>query len=153
MPQMLSPRRFRLYIGLIRCQPYECAARLLKTRRWLPIALLSSLALVRTHAGSQFSWADYASPDFFPVLTWDPLHGWTGKSLECETNGLESIAACGFNFAGFVLPSDLPKCRKLGLAAILLQSGPGVDPLQAQQEWRKLSDDEIERRIKAMIKA
>jgi len=124
---------------------------LLNTIRWWMSCL--SVALVQISTASQFSFADYSSPDFFPILTWDPLHGWTGKSLECETNGLESIAACGFNCAGFVLPSDLPRCRKLGLAAILLPSGAGVIPLNYQQEWRKLSDAKVERRVKAMIRS
>src|SRR5438105_13830630 len=106
-----------------------------------------------TGAADRFAQTDFTHPEFFPVLPWDPLHGWDGTARQCETNGLESIAQCHFNCAGFVLPKDLPPCRKLGLGAILLPSGDGVSPLKYQQEWRTLSSQEIERRIKAMVKA
>ncbi|MEA3365935.1 MAG: hypothetical protein U9Q79_09885, partial [Candidatus Hydrogenedentes bacterium] len=32
--------------------------------------------------------------EFFPILPWDPLHGWDGKVDPKQ--GIESIAACNF---------------------------------------------------------
>src|SRR5438552_2490977 len=104
-------------------------------------------------APERFSRADFSQLDFFPILPWDPLHGWDGQATDWQTNGLESIAECHFNFAGFVLPKDLPKCRRLGLSAILFPSDKTVRPSQYQREWKSLSDREIERRIQALIKA
>jgi len=101
----------------------------------------------------RFGFADYREPDFFPILPWDPLHGWDGKATERDVNGLESIAECHFNFAGFVLPQDLQKCRKLGLAAIVL---PEHDPLVSgndRKNWRNLSDEEIEAKVTALVKS
>src|SRR5690242_9130523 len=89
-------------------------------------------------ASQAAAFTDFRQPEFFPVLPWDPLHGWEGNARASETNGLESIAQCHFNFAGFVQPQDLVRCRKLGLAAILLPSGPGVFPLKYQNEWKNL---------------
>ena len=104
-------------------------------------------------ASDQFRFTDYRQPDFFPILPWDPLHGWDGKALDYQVNGLESIAECHFNFAGFVFPKDLPKCRKLGLAAIVLPLDEPALPPNYREQWRDLADAEIESRIKTLIKA
>jgi len=103
--------------------------------------------------GRPFSHTDFRRPDFFPILPWDPLHGWDSKASDWETNGLESIAECHFNFAGFVEAKDLPKCRRLGLGAILLPSGDDILPLNYQRAWKSLNDQEIDRRIKRLVKA
>jgi hypothetical protein len=105
------------------------------------------------HAAYRFAYADVLDPQFFPIIPWDPLHGWDGKARERRLNGLESIKECQFNFAGFVLPGDLRQCEKVGLAAILL---PAVDPLvpsNDRKHWRNLSDDEIDARIKAQVRS
>ncbi len=85
--------------------------------------------------------------DFFPILAWDPLHGWKEPHLE-RPNGLAGIAGCGFTIAGFVQPRDLPQCEQLGLSAILAPPD-GDDPWFGP--WRKLTDEQIEARVKAMI--
>jgi len=54
---------------------------------------------------------------FFPILPWDPQHGWLEPFVN-RTNGLESIAECGFTLAGFVQPRDLALCEKLGLGQL-----------------------------------
>ena len=90
-------------------------------------------------AAGRWANTDYPSAEFFPILPWDPLTGWDGKAKDSQVNGLESIAACHFNMAGFVRPGDLGRCRKLGLGAILLPSGNGVLPLKYQREWKSLS--------------
>ena len=97
--------------------------------------------------------ADFLSPDFFPILPWDPYHGWNVPPIERTNNGLASMAACHFNLAGFVLPQDLPLCRKLGLGAIMFPSDPARTNVQYIYEWKKLSDAEIESRVKNMIAA
>jgi hypothetical protein len=103
-------------------------------------------------AADRFPFTDYRQPDFFPIIPWDPLHGWDGKAVEHEIDGLESIAECHFNFAGFVLSKDLPKCRKLGLAAILLPLDNALLPPGYRKQWRELADVEIESRVKTLVK-
>lgn len=97
--------------------------------------------------------ADISSPDFFPILPWDPYHGWSQPPTEGRKNGLQSIADCNFNLAAFVLPRDLPQCRKLGLGAIMLASDPQFTNLQYIYDWKKLSDEQIDRRVKDMVTA
>ena len=53
--------------------------------------------------------------------------------------------------AGFVLPRDLSRCKKLGLGAILLPAGEALTAFKYRREWKKLPDAEIERRVKQMI--
>ena len=101
----------------------------------------------------RFPFTDCSQPDFFPILPWDPLHGWDGKATEVEINGLDSIAECHFNFAGFVLPKDLPKCRKLGLAAIVLPLDNALLPPGYRKQWRELAESEIESRVKTLVKS
>ncbi len=118
---------------------------------------LITLASTLSFAGSlppadHFAFGDYRDPAFFPVLPWDPLHGWDGKAKDRETNGLESMAECHFNCGGFVLPQDLAKCRKLGLAAIVLPLNDALLPATDRKHWRNLTGDEIESRIKALAK-
>jgi hypothetical protein len=87
------------------------------------------------------------SPEFFPILPWDALHDWK-KPYRAPKRGLENIADCGFTMAGFVKPEDLPLCEKLGLKAIMA-------PAETEEpwfgEWRKLSDQEIDKRVKEMV--
>ena len=87
------------------------------------------------------------SADFFPILPWDALHDWQ-PPYRNRKHGLESIAECGFTMAGFVRPEDLPLCEKLGLAAIMA-------PAETEQpwfgQWQKLSDQEIDGRVKELI--
>ena len=85
--------------------------------------------------------------DFFPILPWDALHDWKAPHRNLK-HGLESIADCGFTIGGFVKPEDLPLCEKLGLAAIMA-------PAETEQpwfgEWQKMSDQEIDKRVKEMV--
>src|SRR5277367_1031625 len=55
--------------------------------------------------------------------------------------------------AGFVLPRDLRKCRKLGLGAIVLPAASEFTNLEYILSWKKLSDAEIDRRIKEDVKS
>jgi hypothetical protein len=117
--------------------------------------LLAALAgcVGSKEARTRLDRADVSSRDFFPILPWDPYHGWGLPPVERRPNELESIAACHFNVAGFVLPRDLPLCRKLGLGAIMLPSDPLFTNLQYIYDWKKLPDAEIDRRVKDMIAA
>ena len=125
------------------------------TKPFLTGCLLAALAGCATPKDAQSSLdrADFLKADFFPILPWDPYHGWSVPLIEGRKAGLESIAACNFNMAGFVLPKDLPRCRKLGLGAIVLPSEAAFTNLQYIFEWKKLSDVEIDRRVKHMIAA
>ncbi len=102
---------------------------------------------------SQFAHAQIASADFFPILPWDPHNGFKGPFKPVITNGLETIAECNFNMAGFVFPRDLPTCEKLGLGALVLPSDPDFTSFAMTRKWRELSDSEIDRRVKRMVDA
>jgi hypothetical protein len=119
---------------------------------WCALSLvLSACALGATDGRLDSS--DFTKPDFFPILPWDPYHGWKPPFVEHRQNGLESIADCQFNMAGFVWAKDLRRCEKLGLGAILLPAdGDAVSPAY-RREWKKISDQEIEHRIQQMIRA
>lgn len=124
------------------------------------IGYLLAVALMPVAKGESASKVEYGNitkPDFFPILPWDPYHGW-GRSLtenppKTSSSGLESMAECHFNMAGFVLPKDLKLCQKLGLGAIMLPSDTAFTNFQYLCDWKKLSDQEIERRVKSMIDA
>lgn len=122
--------------------------------RWIWCCLGLALA-TGAFAGtsSRFAAGDITEPDFFPILPWDPYHGWNKPFVERRQNGLESIAECGFNMAGFVLPKDLSRCKKLGLGAIMLPAEDVYNSMEYLRGWRTLSDAEIERRVKAMVRA
>ena len=104
-------------------------------------------------ADSRLNASDITRPDFFPILPWSPYHGWWKPFVEQRPNGLESIADCHFNMAGFVWPKDLRRCEKLGLGAILLPAAEDVISPGYRREWRKLSDQEIERRVQQIVRA
>ena len=89
------------------------------------------------------------SPDLFPILPWDVLHGWKPPHRN-PANGLQSIAECNFTLAGFVMPEDLPLCEKLGLAAIM---APSVSDKPWFGKWREMKPDEIDRAVKEMVDA
>ncbi len=108
-------------------------------------------ALAKT--AGKLAYSDIAQPDFFPILPWSPYHGWAKPFLEHRPNGLESIAACDFNMAGFVFRKDLRRCEKLGLGAILLPVDDADTSPLYQREWKRLPDAEIERRIQRIIRA
>jgi len=85
--------------------------------------------------------------EFFPILTWDKLRGWKPPHRD-PASSLPGIAECNFTIAGFVNAEDLPLCEKLGLLAIV----PPEDNAPATGgRWAKLSDEEIERKVKAMV--
>jgi hypothetical protein len=112
-----------------------------------PLICTSSLM-----AGSKsFRFADVESPDFFPILPWDPQHTWY-RPLVNESNGVDTIAECNFNMAGFVLPKDLLRCKKLGLGAIVLPTDAACTNFDYFLQWKKLSDAEIDRRVRDMVR-
>jgi hypothetical protein len=116
---------------------------------------LSSLLACSAFGASQsrFASTDITQPDFFPILPWDPYHGWKQPYIETRQNGLESLAECHFNMAGFVWPKDLRRCEKLGLGAILLPTDNSFTHAEYARAWKSLSDAEIDRRIKDMVHA
>src|SRR5690349_1022324 len=82
--------------------------------------------------------------DVFPIMSWD-LPTWSEQLFAEPHHGLDSLAECGFTVAGFVRPRHLKHCEKLGLKAI-------VSPAKWQVEWRKLSDAQIEKAVRDLIK-
>jgi len=106
----------------------------------------------QTFAGSKLDYGDITKPEFFPIMPWDARHRWD-KGFKDEKYGLESIAGCNFNMAGFVTTKDLPECKKLGLSAIVLPSDPSFTSFQYFKQWHKLSDAEIDARVKKMVAA
>ena len=115
--------------------------------------LTSFLALTAAaKSPSPLDYCDISKPEFFPIIPWDPYHGWSVPNIERgASNGLQSIADCNFNMAGFILPRDLPLCRKTGLGAIMLPNDSAFTNLQYIYDWKKLSDSEIDRRVKNNI--
>ncbi len=102
-------------------------------------------------ASAPLDYSDISKPEFFPIIPWGPLHGWQPPFTQNTNNGLESMAECGFNVAGFVFPSDVRLCQKLGLGAITLPVDNSEVPLNYRREWRKLSLDQIDQRVKTMV--
>ncbi|MDB6125517.1 MAG: hypothetical protein JWQ71_4510 [Pedosphaera sp.] len=100
----------------------------------------------------KFNFADISKPDFFPILPWDAYHNGKKPFIDRGAKGLEGIAECNFNMAGFVLPQDLKVCEKLGLGAIMFPSEEALASPDYTRQWRKLSDEEIDNRIKQMVK-
>jgi hypothetical protein len=76
--------------------------------------------------------------DFFPILCWGDIP--KGKqSADSKKNGLESIAECNFNVAGFVNPEDLPACERLELTAIIRSyMVDGLNDGQIDERVRKI---------------
>jgi hypothetical protein len=111
--------------------------------------------LVATHesiAAKKLDFGNISRPEFFPILTWDPQHGWTKPFNDHPRNGLEAIAECNFNIAGFVFPKDLRKCEKLGIGAIVLPTENDFTNFEHFRCWSKWSDEEIDRRVKKMVR-
>ena len=92
--------------------------------------------------------SDEARRDFFPILPWSPVHGWR-PPYGNPRHGVESMAECHFTVAGFARPEDLPLCERLGLAAIM---APPDDEVPWKRPWRALSDEEIDQRVRTMVK-
>jgi hypothetical protein len=114
------------------------------------ILLLAGAACAET--GGKLAASDVTRPDFFPILPWSPYHGWAKPFIENRPSGLESIADCQFNMAGFVFRKDLRLCEKLGLGAIVLPVDDADTSPTYRREWRKLPDAEIDLRIKHIVR-
>ena len=84
-----------------------------------------------------------APPPFFAVMPWNSLHGWGPESVE-RGEGLESIAQCGFNVAGFVEARDLPACEALGLKAFI---GPAPGARLRPAQWAERAPEEIDAEV------
>ncbi len=112
------------------------------------LAFLLLFGATTSPAVNPLDFSDIAKPEFFPILPWNSYN--PQKPLEKGTNGLESVAQCNFNMAPFVLPKDLPLCRKLGLGAIVVLDAK--DDLKKFRE-RDLGDDGIEKWVERGIKA
>lgn len=82
----------------------------------------------------------------FVVMPWSHLHSNRGYDDIRNMDGLEGIAACGFNVAGYVWPEDLPKCKELYLKAFISQT-----ERETWQDWTKLNDAEIDRQARLLV--
>ncbi len=135
--------------------PLQIMARMnliMKKPLWCAVSLAVSMSAFGA-TSSQLDCSDVTKPSFFPILPWDPYHGWKPPFFERRQNGLESIAECHFNMAGFVWAKDLRRCEKLGLGAIVLPAdGDPVSPAY-RREWKKLPDEEIEQRVAQLVRS
>jgi hypothetical protein len=116
-------------------------------------ALASATIEAAPNPDANFRFTDITQPDFFPILPWDPYHGWTKPFVGQRRNGFDSLAECRFNMAGFVSPEDLRQCRKLGLGAILLPVAEAAKSSDYMRDWKKLSDAQIDGRVKEMVRS
>jgi hypothetical protein len=82
---------------------------------------------------------DLSSPEFYPILPWDPQHGWDG-GIPFRGQGLASISESHFGLAGFVSGADLPLCAQLGLGAILYDHALNPNRIK----WNDLSEQQID---------
>jgi hypothetical protein len=112
-----------------------------------------SRSVAAAEVSRTFNFTDISKPDFFPILPWDAYHGTKKPLIDRGTSGLEGIAECNFNMAGFVLPQDLKWCKKLGLGAIMFPTNEAFDTPGSTRDWRNLSGEKIDDRIKQMVKA
>lgn len=84
---------------------------------------------------------------FFPIVTWDPQHGWNNQ-FEGRLNGLESISDCGFAVAGMVQTRDIEVLEELGLKGFAF----GDHETVTMRQWNPLfpgtppTDDRISHR-------
>ena len=83
--------------------------------------------------------------DFYPILPWGK--GPAPERAPDPAQGLPSMAECGFTLAGFAKPEIPPLCEKHGLKAIVHPGSVGI----GRNEWRSLSGEEIDRRVKHMV--
>ncbi len=104
------------------------------------------LALIAILVACSSAWGAAGEDEFFPVLPWDGLFGWT--KVEGFGDAVESIAGCNFTVAGFVQPEQVSECEKLGLKAIIAPTLEG----QAWKKWGDVPDDEIDPLIAKWIK-
>ena len=132
----------------------KCAASnfLRRPRLWYGLSLLLA-ACASAATGARFAVADITQPDFFPILPWDPYHGWSKPFREHPQNGLASLADCNFNMAGFVCRRDLRLCEKLGLGAVVLPIDSRDPSPSYQPGWTNLSAQAIDERIKEAVRA
>ncbi|MCX5758548.1 MAG: hypothetical protein NTU83_08595 [Candidatus Hydrogenedentes bacterium] len=115
----------------------------------LQAASLAEDAAMRSDANAMATKALRTCPDFFPIMPWDPLHGWK-RPFVSHRHGLKSMAECDFTMGGFVKAEDLRETKKLGLKVLIF---PDVEDAGAwMRGWKKLSDGEIDARIKTLVK-
>lgn len=89
---------------------------------------------------------------FFPVLCWDPQHGWNNQHVE-RLNGLESIRDCHFTLAGIVQTRDIEVLEGLGLKAFAFGDTDTVTLSQWNNLWddTTLTDEVIDEKIRKMV--
>ena len=82
--------------------------------------------------------ADFlVSPEVFPIFPWDHWHA--------SKAAYEEARACGFNLAGFAEPGDLDTIQSAGLKCFV------SDPSILVRGGEKLSDNEVNARVKALV--
>ena len=113
---------------------------------WQSTLVVAAVAILLSGACVQA--ATWQSDDsFFPILPWDGLFGWETK-IKGFSDPLESVAECNFTVAGFVQPSQVPECEKLGLKAIISRpesKGPG------HVNWLGATVEEIDATVKHKV--
>lgn len=85
-------------------------------------------------------------PDFYPIMPWDGHRGL--PALADGSSILKSIADCNFTVAGFVQPTDLAECERLGLKAIV--AGP-ADRQPWKGKWANVTESQINDAIRTLV--
>ncbi len=114
------------------------------------LSIFGSLLLSAPGFGADHSTlrcCDITKSEFFPILPWDALHGLRNEVSKRPENGLQSIADCNFNMAGFVRREDLNDCKKLGLGGLYFPYTREFN----HHSWSKLSPAEIDAKIKQFV--
>ncbi len=116
----------------------------------LVLMMMVTLARAATEATPSAVDVDPAlfTPDFFPIMNWDipDVHA---EEMLAGPNGLASQQDCCFTLCGFARPRDLLECERLGLKVIVAPDVPEF--ARWTKDWKNLSDEEIERRVRWMI--
>jgi hypothetical protein len=107
---------------------------------WCAIATATSVAW-----GQASSVGFSASPNFYPITTWEPVAG-TRDDFGAKQNGLASVKECGFNIAAFIRHEHVRACKKMGMRAMVAEPFP-----DALKKWTKLTDAQIEARARKII--
>ncbi|MFK7693897.1 hypothetical protein [Paenibacillus sp. HJGM_3] len=89
--------------------------------------------------------------DVYPIMMGGALHGHHGEYDRRPDGGLASMKELHCTLTNFVLPSDLPECRALGLRAIVRQDHRSWHSTREPEEF--FSQDELDRRARELVDA
>jgi hypothetical protein len=107
--------------------------------------ITSSFMLSASMAATPAWHLDGISDDLYPITSWEPM-AVTTNSFGADRNGLASLQDCGFTIGAFIRPEHISLCEQLHMPALLADGFP-----EAQSKWARLSDEQIEARVRRII--